>query len=107
MSTALRRTAAALACGLAVAAAPRAALASEALAQKYGCTGCHQQQRAGTGPSWESIRAKVRDGSRTASQIAETIRTNCSADGTPMSPGGPRVPEADARRLADWILGKP
>ena len=105
MSTAPRLAAAALACGLAVALAPRAASAGEALAQKYGCTNCHHAQRAGTGPSWDSIRAKVRDGSRTAAQIADTIRTGCMADGTPMTPDGPRVPEADARRLAEWILG--
>jgi cytochrome c len=105
MSIAPKIATAALACGLALGLASPAALASEALAQKYGCTGCHHAQRAGTGPSWDSIRDKVRDGSRTAAQIANTIRTGCMADGTPMSPEGPRVPEDDARRLADWILG--
>ena len=94
-----------LACGLVLALAPAGARASEVLAQKYGCTGCHQAQRPGTGPSWNSIRDRVRDGGRTAAQIAETIRTGCMADGTPMSPQGQRVPEADAQRLADWILG--
>ena len=105
MSTSPKLATAALACGLAVALVPRAAFASEPLAQKYGCTGCHHAQRAGTGPSWDSIRDKVRDGSRTEAQIAQTIRTGCMANGTPMSPDGPRVPEVDARRLADWILG--
>ena len=105
MSTAANLAKAALAWGLAVALVPRAAFASEELAQKYGCTGCHHAQRAGTGPSWDSIRDKVRDGSRTAAQIADTIRTGCMANGAPMSPEGQRVPEADARRLADWILG--
>ena len=105
MSAAPTLAATVLACGLAVALGPRPASASEALAQKYGCTDCHHAQRAGTGPSWESIRAKVREGGRTADQIADTIRTGCMASGLPMSPDGQRVPEADARRLADWIVG--
>jgi len=105
MSNAPKRATAALACGLAVALMPRAAFPSEALAQKYGCTGCHHPQRMGSGPSWDSIRDKVHDGRRTAAQIADTIRTGCKADGMPMSPEGQRVPEEDARRLADWIIG--
>ena len=104
-TTTSRFAATSLACNLVLALASPGAGASEALVQKYGCTGCHHAQRTGDGPSWDSIRDKVRGGSRTAAQIADTIRTGCMADGTPMSPQGQRVPEADAQRLADWILG--
>ena len=84
---------------------PRNATASEQLAQKYACVGCHQADKKIVGPSWSSIREKYK-GSVTPAQLAKSIKAGGSGKWgpIPMPPQG-TVSDGDALALASWILG--
>lgn len=80
--------------------------ASEALAGKYACVACHQAERQLVGPAWKDIAAKYADGSKTAAQLAASIRQGGSGKWGPVPmPAQPALSEADARALAVWVLG--
>jgi cytochrome c len=87
---------------------PLSAMASQALAQKYACTACHQAEAKTVGPSWKSIADKYRDGSKTADQLAARIKSGGSGlwGSLPMPPQS-QVPDADLKSLAGWVLDRP
>ncbi len=79
--------------------------ASDALAGRFACTACHQADRKAVGPSWKDIAGKYADGSKTAEQVAATIRAGSKGSWGPMAmPAQPAVSPADATALANWIL---
>ena len=85
---------------------PLGAVGNEQLVQKYGCTACHQADTKVVGPSWSSIRDKYKDGSETANQLAETIRSGSRKKWGPIEmPPQANVSESDAQIIAAWILG--
>jgi cytochrome c len=89
----------------AVIAAPLSSMANEALLNKYACVACHQAQQKVVGPSWKQISEKYRDGSKTAAQLAASIKSGGSGKwgAMPMPPQS-QVSEADLQALATWIL---
>ena len=90
---------------LLLAGAPAAALASEQLAQRHACVACHQANTKTVGPSWSDIRAKYKDGSATAPQLARNIKAGSTGKWGPVPmPPQAAVPDADAATLAGWIL---
>jgi cytochrome c len=84
---------------------PARVVASQALAQKYGCVGCHQAAAKVVGPSWKDIGARYGEGKATAAQLAASIKDGSSGKwGTiPMPPQTP-IPDADLQSLARWVL---
>lgn len=101
MSSTLR-----LAIAFAMASTPLITQASETLAAKYACVACHQVDRKGVGPAWNEIGARYANGSKTAVQLAESIRKGGSGKWGPVPmPAQPAVTEADAKTLAEWALG--
>ncbi|TXI85294.1 MULTISPECIES: c-type cytochrome [unclassified Cupriavidus] len=83
------------------------ALASEALAQKYACIGCHQADKRLVGPSWKEIAARYKDGSKNAQQLAASIKAGGSGKwGAVPMPPQTQVPDADLAALAGWILSQ-
>lgn len=85
--------------------APVPSQASDALAAKYACVACHQAERKVIGPSWKEIAAKYGGGSKTAAQLATSIRSGSTGQWGGMAmPPQAAVPEADATTLATWIL---
>jgi cytochrome c len=84
---------------------PLSVSASEQLAQKYACVGCHQADKKVVGPSWSSIREKYK-GSVTPAQLAKSIKAGGSGKWgpIPMPPQG-TVPDSDTLAIASWILG--
>lgn len=88
----------------AAAAAP--VLADEKLARTNACIACHTVERKIVGPSFKDI-AKRRAGEAGAAELlADHIRHGSKGvyGAVPMPPN-PRVSEADAAQLAEWILG--
>lgn len=84
-----------------------AAQASEALATKSACMGCHQPDKKVVGPSWKDVAAKYADGSKTAEQLASSIRQGSSGKwGAVPMPAQPALSDADALILSKWILGQ-
>jgi cytochrome c len=84
------------------------AQANQAMAAKYACVACHQADKNMVGPSWKQIASKYADGSKTAVQLADSIKKGGTGKwpGTGFMPPQPGLPEADAKLLSEWILGQ-
>jgi cytochrome c len=93
-----------LVCALAF--ATTATLANPGLANRYACVACHQADRKSAGPSWRDVAVKYADGSKTAGELAESIRRGGAGRwGSLPMPAQPALSEADSRTLAEWVLG--
>jgi cytochrome c len=79
--------------------------ASEALAKKNNCIGCHHMTDKKVGPTWKAIADKNK-----GVADAEKVLTDASIKGgkdkygkVPMPPQ-PKANKADASKIAKWIL---
>lgn len=92
----------AAAAAAAVLAAP--ARADEALAKKHNCLACHQVDKKLVGPGYKEIARKYK-GQKAAAQLAEKVKKGGSGVWGPVPmPPNPTVPDADVKKLIDWIL---
>lgn len=92
----------AAAAAAAVLAAP--ARADEALAKKHNCLACHQVDKKLVGPGYKEIARKYK-GQKAAAQLAEKVKKGGSGVWGPVPmPPNPTVPDADVKKLVDWIL---
>lgn len=81
------------------------ALASEALATKQGCLACHAVASRVMGPAYRDVAAKYAKQPGAEDQLVTSIRQGGSGKwGEFPMPPQPNVSEADARKLAKWIL---
>ena len=80
------------------------AQADEALAKKHNCLACHTVDKKLVGPSYKEIAKKYK-----GQNVAATLETKVKKGGqgvwgpVPMPPNA-AVPEADIKKLVDWIL---
>jgi cytochrome c len=86
------------------------ALADLALATSQNCLGCHSVDRKKVGPAFKDIAAKYQADKTASERLANTIRKGsvctsgvCNWGPLPM-PANERVSEADAKKLAAWVL---
>lgn len=79
--------------------------AGHALAQRQGCLGCHAAQTQLLGPAYAAVAERYRDQKDAAAEVARHIRAGSSGrwGAVPMPPQA-QLSEADAGRLAKWIL---
>jgi cytochrome c len=100
--TAVRSTvAAALVAGLAIAAPAKA---DEALAKKHNCLACHQVDKKTVGPAYKDI-AKKYKGQNVAAQLESKVKKGGQGVWGPVPmPPNAAVPDADIKKLVDWIL---
>nr|WP_315240478.1 c-type cytochrome [uncultured Albidiferax sp.] len=91
---------------LALAAACTApALASPELAKAKNCMGCHTMDKKVVGPAFKDVANKYRGNQAAAAQLALKIRQGGSGVWGPMAmPANAQVNEADAKKLAEWVL---
>lgn len=91
-------------CMLALLAAGIPAHADEALAKKYNCLACHQIDKKSVGPSYKDVAAKYK-GQNVAAKLEEKVKKGGSGvwGAIPMPPNT-AVPDADIKKLVDWIL---
>jgi cytochrome c len=95
--------AAALGLGLA---AP--AFADLALATSKNCMSCHAVDRKVLGPSFKDIATKYKDDKAAADSLAAKIIKGGSGVWGPVPmPANNQVNEADAKKLAAWVLATP
>jgi cytochrome c len=95
--------AAAAAVAVAVLSAP--ARADEALAKKHNCLACHQVDKKLVGPGYKEIAKKYKGQSGAAALLAGKVKKGGSgAWGAVPMPPNPAVPDADVKKLVDWIL---
>jgi len=82
------------------------AFAQQALASKYGCLACHAAATKLVGPSYKEVAAKYAGDAGSVDTLVKSIRNGGSGRWGDMAmPPQPQVPEADAKKLAEWILG--
>ena len=80
------------------------ARADEALAKKHNCLACHQVDKKLVGPAYRDI-AKKYKGQKLAAQLEQKVKKGGQGVwGTVPMPPNPAVPDADVRKLVDWIL---
>jgi cytochrome c len=93
----------AAAAAVAVLSAP--ARADEALAKKHNCLACHQVDKKLVGPGYKEIAKKYKGQSGAAALLAGKVKKGGSgAWGAVPMPPNPAVPDADVKKLVDWIL---
>ena len=83
-----------------------AAHANKALAVKSGCLGCHATATKLVGPSYEDVAAKYTGQPDARDTLAQSIRKGGAGKwGEMPMPPQAQLSQADAKKLAAWILG--
>jgi len=83
------------------------ALADQALAASKNCLSCHALEKKLVGPSFKDVAAKYRGDKAAADRLATKIMKGGSgAWGVVPMPSNPQVNEAEAKRLATWVLAQ-
>jgi len=94
---------AALGLGLVGLAAP--AFADLALATSKNCMSCHAVDRKVLGPSFKDVAAKYKDDKGAVDMLAtKIIKGGAGVWGPVPMPANNQVSEADAKKLAAWVL---
>jgi cytochrome c len=81
--------------------------ASPDLAKKNTCMGCHAMDRKVVGPSYKAIATRYQ--SQPRAQMVDTLATKIRLGGggvwgVVVMPANTKISEADAKKLAEWIL---
>lgn len=86
-----------------VVAAP--AMADEALAKANNCLACHAVDKKVVGPAYKEVAKKYNNDASKADMLAQKILKGGSGvwGAIPM-PANTKVSEADAKKLATWVL---
>jgi cytochrome c len=81
------------------------AWADEALAKGKNCMACHATDKKLVGPSYKDVAAKYAGQKDAADMLAGKIQKGGSGvwGAVPM-PANPQVSEAEAKKLAAWVL---
>jgi cytochrome c len=81
------------------------AMANEAMAKANNCMACHAVDKKLVGPSYKDISKKYAGNAAAVAQLATKIQKGGSGvwGAIPM-PANPKVNDADAKALAQWIL---
>jgi cytochrome c len=80
-------------------------MANEALAKKNDCFACHSVANKLVGPAYRDVASKYTGQAGAEDQLVHSIREGSSGKwGDIPMPAHPKLSEADAHRLAKWIL---
>ena len=81
------------------------AFANKALAEKQGCLGCHATATKLVGPAFLEVASKYAGDAGAPAALAQSIRNGGTGKWSDMPmPPQKQVSEADAKKLARWIL---
>ncbi|WP_425260248.1 c-type cytochrome [Rubrivivax sp. RP6-9] len=86
------------------------ARASQALADKAGCSACHAVAKKALGPSYKEIAARYKGRTDAAAVLAASVRNGSKGTwgALPMAPTGPeRLSDADLKALVSGVLKTP
>ncbi|MFM7658176.1 MAG: c-type cytochrome [Burkholderiaceae bacterium] len=85
--------------------ASNAALASEQLAKEKNCLACHAIDNKVVGPGYKEVAAKYKGDKSAEAKLATKIQKGGSGVwGQVPMPANPQVSEAEAKKLAAWVL---
>lgn len=80
--------------------------ADEALAKSKNCMACHSVDKKLVGPAYKDIAAKYKGDKTAVDKLAVKIQKGGSGVWGPVPmPANPQVNEADAKKLATWVMG--
>ena len=81
------------------------AFADEALAKSKNCMACHAVDKKIVGPAYKDVAAKYKGDKTAADKLAAKIMKGGSGvwGAIPM-PANPQVSDAEAKKLAAWVL---
>ena len=81
------------------------AFANKALADKHGCLGCHAVATQLVGPAYRKVAEKYAGDANASAALAQSIRNGGTGKwGEIAMPPQKQVSEANAKKLARWIL---
>lgn len=81
------------------------ALADQALAQAKNCMACHAIDKKLVGPAYKEVAAKYAGQKDAADKLAAKIQKGGAGVWGPVPmPANPQVNEAEAKKLAAWVL---
>lgn len=89
---------------LALLALPFTVQADEALLKKYNCTACHQNAAKLVGPAYKDVAAKYKGQPMTDKLAAKIKAGGAGVWGQVPMPAHPQVSDADAKKMAAYIL---
>lgn len=89
----------------ALAAVSAPAMADEALAKAKNCMACHAIDKKLVGPAYKDVAKKYAGDAKAADMLAAKIQKGGSGvwGAVPM-PANPQVNDAEAKKLAAWVL---
>ncbi|PUE48873.1 cytochrome C' [Limnohabitans sp. 2KL-1] len=81
------------------------AMADQALATSKNCMACHSVDKKLVGPGFKDVAAKYKGDKTAADKLAsKIIKGGSGVWGAVPMPANPQVSEADAKKLAAWVL---
>lgn len=105
MKTTSRAVLSALFTSAALASFSTSALADQALAQAKNCMACHQVAVKVVGPSYKDVAKKyANDKNALAMLTTKIMKGGSGVWGQIPMPANPQVSEAEAKKLAAWVL---
>ena len=82
------------------------AFADQALATAKNCMSCHTAERKLVGPSYKEVAAKYTGQKDAVDKVAaKIIKGGSGVYGAVAMPANTQVNEAEAKKLAAWVLG--
>lgn len=101
-----RLIAACVTAGALAALAPASAVASPELAQKNACLACHAVDKKLVGPAYQEVAAKYKGQKDAEAALVASIKKGGAGKWGPVPmPPQAQLSDADAKALAQWILG--
>ena len=90
---------------LAGAALAAPAQADEALAKKYNCFACHSVDKKLVGPAYKDIAKKYKGQAGAQAMLEQKVKKGSQGVWGPVPmPPNATVPDADVKKLVDWVL---
>lgn len=81
------------------------AKAQEALAKKYNCLACHAVDHKVVGPAYKDVAKKYAGQPGAEAKLIEKVKKGGSGVWGPIPmPPNSSVPDADVKKLVEWIL---
>jgi len=79
--------------------------AQEALAKKYNCLACHAIDHKVVGPAYKDVAKKYAGQSGAEAKLIEKVKKGGSGVWGPIPmPPNSAVPDADIKKLVEWVL---
>lgn len=83
------------------------AQADEALLKKYNCISCHTMDKKLVGPAYKDVAKKYKGQKDAVAKLSEKVKKGGQGVWGPVPmPPNPQVPDADIRKLVQFILSR-